>query len=280
MAEATPLSTTIDAFCSARGEEMDGVWAFSVSWSLMTRDVDPDLVRDGLEQALAVVRTSGESPTALFGDPSEHAAALYDEWLSEGRLTLTAPIRTTWPEGVRLGLGLSTAYVLLFALVQLVRGDLDAASGARILLISLVIGMGSGLGLAAWSRRHRRIAPSADLPADLRWSVELTEILRTDYSLSGSRVRDIVAEATVHAAESGRSMPDEFGTPREYAARFAPDLARRSRWRFAAFVATGLLAGALFVDELSWSTGLAAAIWGIWAVRELRTARSLRSTGP
>ena len=113
MAERTPLSATIDAFDSARGDDMDGVWAFGVSWSLMMRDVDPDLVRDGLEQALAVVRTSGESASALFGDPSEHAAALYDEWSSEGRLTLIALTRTTWPEALRLGTGLSAAYAVI-----------------------------------------------------------------------------------------------------------------------------------------------------------------------
>ncbi|WP_374453971.1 hypothetical protein [Nocardioides sp.] len=275
--QTTPLAATIDAFDSVRGDDMDGVWAFGVSWSLMMRDVDPDLIRDGLEQALAVVRTSGESPSALFGDASQHAAALYDEWSSEGRLTLIALTRTTWPEALRLGTVLSAAYAVLFAVVQLVRGDLDASSGARILLISLVIGMGSGLGLAVWSRRHRRSAPPADLPADLRWSAELTEILRTDYSLSGSRVRDIVAEASAHVAESGRSMSDEFGTPREYAARFAPDLARRSLFTAAFLGALSLLNVIPLVDEPHWSNVGLLLGFGWLAVAEHRKYRHLRA---
>ena len=83
MAEAKePLTSTYDAFGAARGVEADEGWAFAVSWNLMMDDVDVDQVREGLEEALDVVRATGESPQQLFGSASEHADALQDQWVA------------------------------------------------------------------------------------------------------------------------------------------------------------------------------------------------------
>src|SRR5687768_14957188 len=136
MAEPTPLGETIEAFDDARGDRMDGVWAFAVTWSLMMRDVHSDQVRDGLEEALALVRATQESPEDLFGTATQHADALWARWQAEGRLVLTGPATQSWPEALRLGLGLSAACAVLFALVVLVRGDVgDAAPTGRMLLV-------------------------------------------------------------------------------------------------------------------------------------------------
>lgn len=276
--QTTPLAATIEAFDHARGEDMDGAWAHSVSWTLMMRDVDADLVRDGLEQALALVRDSGESPTELFGSAREHALALYDQWLAEGRLTLTAGSHTTWRGAVLLGLGMSAAYAVLFGGVLLVRGDLRSGALGWALLVALVLGMGGALGLAAWSMRHRRPAPDPDGPAEQRWATELTEVLRTHYSLSGRRVRDIVAEACAHAAESGRTVSEEFGTPREYAARFAPDLARRSLLTTCLLGSLALVSAILFLDGPRWSNAGLLLGFGWLALAEHRRYRTLRAS--
>lgn len=276
MAETTPLGATFEAFDAARGDRMDGVWAFAVSWSLLMRDVDADRVRDGLEEALALVRDTRESPEDLYGTAPEHADALYDRWLAEGTLVLADSARTSWPDAIRLGLGLSAAYAVALGVVTWVRGDLAGTSSlVRVLLISLAFGLGSALLHGLWSRRHGLHAPGIDAPADRAWSLELTEILRTRYAMSGARVRGIVAEANAHALESGRSVEEEFGTPTAYAARFAPDVRRRSRLTIA-FLA--VLAGSVvvqMVDGAEWTqvvmvTGFA---WLGWS--EARRFRAL-----
>lgn len=275
MAETTPLSRTFEAFDSARGDQMDGAWAFTVSWSLLMRGVDADQVREGLEEALALVRETQESPQDLYGTAREHADALHDRWLAEGRLVLTDTDRTSWPDALGLGLGLSAAYAVLLTVVTWARGDLtDPASVVRVLLLSLAIGLGSALLLGLWSRRHRLHRPGADAPADLAWSSELAEILRTRYAMSGPRVRGIVAEAGAHALESGRTVEDEFGTPTAYAARFAPDLRRRSRVRSTFYAVLACCAGILFVDEPRWTPAVLVVgfAWMGWS--EARRARS------
>ncbi len=251
MAEAKePLTSTYDAFGAARGVEADEGWAFALSWHLMMSDVDVDQVREGLEEALDVVRATGESPEQLFGSASEHADALQDQWIAEGRLVL-ADNRDGWPEVVRLGIGMSVAYAVLLGVVTWVRGDLTGTGAAvRVVLIALAIGMGGSFAHGLWTRRHHRRAPSIDAPGTNRaWTLELTEILRTRYAMSGPRARRIVAEAQAHALETGRPVEAEFGTPTAYAARFAPDLRRRSRLTTAFYAVVAACAGLLLVER-------------------------------
>lgn len=277
MADRTPIPATVEAFEHARGVAPDGVWAYAVAWALLLRDVQTDLVDDGLREALDLVRQTHESPEDLFGPAPEHADALWARWQADGVLRLSGPEPLSWPGAVRLGLGMSSAYAVLFALLQLATGDLDAASVVRVVLVSLALGMGTVLLLALWGRRHQRPAPGSDAPADARWSLELTEVLRTRYSLSGRRVRDVVAEAHAHAHEAGRPVREEFGTATAYAARLAPDLRRRSRWTIAAVAA---LAGAVvvqMVDGVHWSeAGLLACLGWVGAC-EVRRIQRLRA---
>ncbi|MDR7253153.1 putative membrane-anchored protein [Nocardioides sp. BE266] len=274
--QTTPLAATLEEFDRARGDDMDGVWAFSVSWSLIMRDVDPGLVREGVAEALAVVRQTQESPQDLFGPPRDHADALYDQWLSEGRLVLDARV-TSWSGAVRLGLVLSAAYVTLFLVVDLLRGEATAAGLIRVAAISLVAGLGSMLAYAAWERRHRPRGLAVDASTDLRWSVELTEILRTRHSMSGPRVRGIVSEALAHAAEAGRLVQEEFGTPEEYAARFAPDVARRCLLTSALLGVLALVNVILLIDEPHWSNAALLVGFGWLAIAEHRKYRALRA---
>jgi hypothetical protein len=272
--ERTPLAATFDEFDRTRGDDADGVWAFGVSWRLVMRDVDIDQVGEGLEEALDLVRATGESPEQLFGAATEHADALYDQWVAEGRLVL-ADGRERWPELVRLGIGLSVACAVLLGVAWWVGGDLTGTGAAvRVVLIALVIGMGSSLLHGLWSRRHHRRAPGIDaLAADRVWALELTEILRTRYAMSGPRVRRIVAEAQAHALESGRPVEAEFGTPTSYAARFAPDLRRRSRLTAAFFAALAALSALPLVDEPDWSSAAVVALLAWLAWREHRSSR-------
>jgi hypothetical protein len=276
MAERTPLALTLEDFDRARSDDMDGAWAFGVSSNLLMRGVDAALVRSGLVEALELVRQTRESPQELFGSSDDHADLLHDQWLSEGRLVMAADVMP-WRQATAHGLAVSGACAAVFSLILVLRDEATAAMLIRFSVISLVIGMGSSLAHAAWQRRHRPRRPAVEAPADLRWSVGLTEILRTRYSLSGSRVRDIVAEAHSHAAEAGRSVQEEFGTPEEYAARFAPDLARRSMLTAVFLGLVALLCAILLVDGLHWSSVGLLVAWGWLAVIEYRKARALRA---
>ncbi|NYE38970.1 hypothetical protein F4692_004125 [Nocardioides cavernae] len=330
--DRTPLQTTIDAFSEARGEEFDETWAWSVSMALLMRSVEADLVREGLAEALTVVRESQESPEALFGPAREHAAELYDRWVDEARLRLDDTHSMTWRDVPSWGLGFAAVMCVVFAVLFAMRGDSLRPWTWGMVLIPVVIGVGPVAAAAAWDdllRRHSTASavgaaaaavavlstgaaivnewskdhplgthsvwwyvpvaatcallatawgrwtrtwpsptPRAAVSAD-DWSRELAGLLRERYSLSDVRVRTIVAEAHAHAAETGRSLREEFGTPSEYAARFAPDLARRSllkTWFYLVMAVLNVVG--LLVSDRAWSSLLLAAGFAWFAWRE------------
>jgi len=273
----TPLPAMHDAFDRARGEDMDGVWAYGVSWLLLKRDVESAQIRDGLAEALAVVEQTGESPEELFGPPREHADALYDRWVTDGQLVLAARV-TSWRDVIGLGLAMSGFFAVLSFAYLVVRGELSSETVVQFVVIALVIGVLSSVGHALWERRHQPRGLSSDTPADLRWSVELTEVLRTRFAMSGRRVRQIVAEANAHAAEAGRPVAEEFGTPTSYAARFAPDLRRRSRLTAVFFAILAGSAALSLVDEPSWPSAALATGLGWLAWREHRSSRRMQDS--
>lgn len=67
------------------------------------------------------------------------------------------------------------------------------------------------------------------IPDDGTWALVLGGTLRGRLGYSDERARQVVEEARAHAAASGSSLSEEFGTPQEYAARFQPDTRRRDR---------------------------------------------------
>ncbi len=274
MAEVSPpLTSTLEAFGAVRGEHGDKVWAWAVSWMLTMDDVDIDQIRGGLDEALALVAETQESPEDLFGEPRQHADDLYQHWLSEGRLMLADPPTPAWRETATTGLALSAFYAVAFVAVLGLRDGADnSTSIPEILLISLIVGFGSTLGHAAWTRRHRRRS-RLDAPADEQWSLALTEILRTRYSMSGSRVRGIVAEAHSYAAEADRKVQEEFGTPEEYAARFAPDVTRRRRLTTALLASMATLSALQLVDGFSWTAAGLVACFATLTLAEHRRHR-------
>ena len=330
MAEAkTPLAVIHDEFERARGEDLDGVWAYAVSWRLLRRDVEPDQVCEGLKEALALVKETQESPDVLFGEPAEHADALYDRWVEEGRLHLWDAARATWPEVPSSGLAWSAFFSVAFLVTFLLDGETSRTW--TLGMIVLPVGMGlalvalvtvwdttlrsRGFGSAAvaatatlvvgatvvalvseWSKAYslgtastwwyvvvaaacallsttwRRWLDARPVPvpegiADVdEWSRELAAILRGRYTMADARVRTIIGDAHAHAADAGRSVQEEFGTPEEYAARFTPDLARQSRLLVAFYltvVALNLVGVAL---GFSWRSLVVAAgfAWLAW----------------
>nr|WP_300048278.1 hypothetical protein [uncultured Nocardioides sp.] len=315
MAEAsTPLAAIHDEFGRARGEQRDSAWAYGVSWRLMRRDVEPDQVREGLKEALALVQETQESPEVLFGTPDEHADALYDAWIEAGRLHLWDASRLRWAEVPAWGLGLASFWSAAFMVFLLVDGrtsltwtigtvlipvgigmlkagiwatwdTLLRSRGTRAAVLgSLALAVGCSFALAVvneWSRAHpigtastwsyvwvvgtcallaaalgRRVderpAPGPAIADVDEWSRQLAAILRGRYSLSDVRVARIIGDAHAHAADAGRTVQEEFGTPQEYAAGFVPDRARRRRLEASGWALMGVLQGVWLLDDFGW----------------------------
>lgn len=334
MAEATtPLAETIEEFEHARGDGMDGAWAHAVSWALMRRDVEPDLVSHGLQEALEVVRQTQEPPEDLFGTPDEHADALYEQWQSEGRLRLWEASRITWREVPSSGFAWSALIALVFMVLLLVDGETTTTWTLGRILLTAALGLGTAaaaavwdtmvrrrgtaiaitgtgvtvlamaavtVGINKWSEEHpfatastwwflavagtcallsttwRRWLDSRPTPGlhpvveAQEWSRQLAAILRGRLSMSDARVSAILAETQAHATEAGRSVQDEFGTPEEYAARFGPDLARRSRLTVVFYVLLSGLNIRPMLDEVTWVNVVLAVGFACLAVVELR----------
>lgn len=291
MADTTPIPATVEAFEQARGDALDGVWAHGVSWALLVRDVEADLVDEGLREALEVVRDTGEPAEELFGPAGEHAVVLYDRWVDEGRLRLAGRTSMPWRAVPSSGLAWSAFFCVAFAVMMWASGDSPRTWTLGMAIIPVGLGLATAAAVATrdallqrrgtvtgivgaasavvalavllasaneWSRAHpwgthsawwyvplaiacgllstawRRWTdtwPSQATPAQIdvdEWSRQVAALLRARYSLADGRVRSIIAEAQQHALQSGRSLVEEFGTPEDYAARFAPDLARRA----------------------------------------------------
>lgn len=328
------LVSTYDAFSAARGEEMDHVWAFSVSWKLMMNDVEVEQVREGLEEALTVVRETQQSPEDLFGDPKEHATELYRRWKSEGRLRLTHGEKIVAARSIPAsGLVASGWVALLMFVWALVDG---AELPVTFLVLPVALGFAAVLGLALWEWASCRwatevavalmagttaafalgtagvllstqaligsatpwvllaesvvlwvagrctlvlVTAKAHVKArdvsvdDEQWVQRFAGILRGPGWLSGKRVRDIVAESRSHAAESGRTLAEEFGPAEQYAAQFGVDTLRRTRMKCAFLVGLAVLSLVPMLDGPRWSGIVVVVLLGWMAWWEYRKHR-------
>lgn len=156
MPEATtPLGATIDDFETARGVEADNLWAHSVAWSLMMRDVDTTQVRAALVDARALVEETGESPEELFGGPREHADALFERWRSEGDLRLD-PVTPRWRDLPASGLAMASCVAVLLPLVMLFDKETTTSWTVGMVLLPLVIGLGIAVAITGWASLSRR----------------------------------------------------------------------------------------------------------------------------
>ena len=142
--------------------------------------------------------------------------------------------------------------------------------------------------------RPRRTAPGSGRPApdggvapldDDEWAHELAGTLRLRMDMGEERVRETVREARAHAAEAGRPLAEEFGSPAQYAARFSRDTAaaaRRTAWIFTAFTVLGavsVVGGALEGDRFGWPAAWLGACAVVAALRWRDYARARRRDG-
>ncbi|MFT3942740.1 MAG: hypothetical protein QM705_02790 [Ancrocorticia sp.] len=95
-----------------------------------------------------------------------------------------------------------------------------------------------------------------DVTSDDEWLTLLKTHLRAREDRSETSIRTIAQEAARHAAESGHSLQQEFGSPASYAARFAPDMAahnRRSAWIWTVFAAVPMALAVIHGFNNGWA---------------------------
>lgn len=138
--------------------------------------------------------------------------------------------------------------------------------------VHVTVLLATAVGYAVLAAVLERLLPAARprVPAarltDEEWSRRLAGVLRLRAFLPEERVRVIIAEAQDHAAQAGTGLAAEFGRPEDYAARYLPDVATRSRrrlWLSLALLPVAALAG--FGDGFTW-WGLALVVVAAWLV--------------
>lgn len=112
---------------------------------------------------------------------------------------------------------------------------------------------------------------------DDAWVRRFSSILRGPGWTREARVREIVAEARSHAAESSRTLAEEFGTPEQYASLIGVDGARRRRFKIAFLGLLIALSLVLMVDGFRWTNAIMALLLGWLAWREYQKYRELRA---
>jgi len=337
MAEETPIPATVDAYEQARGEELDGRWAFAVSWRLLMKEVDATLVDEGLREALELVRETGESPEELFGSPGVYAAELFEKWRSEARLNPAAvkvpAARSLIASSLKAG-----GWIAFIMFVLELVGSRDLPVG--IFALPLVLGFATIVGVAFWEWASRAWATALvvsamtaatvgiaattvvvleatsgtslgaltpwlllleaavlwsagtvvlilvtaktfgevqDDPDDEQWVRRFSGVLRGAAWQSDARVREIVREARSHAAESGRTLAEEFGPPDSYAMTYGVDVRRRTTLKIAFYAVLVALNLVPMVDGFSWATTAVALFFTWQAWKEYRKYDRFRS---
>ena len=164
---------------------------------------------------------------------------------------------------LRLSHGLSVAAIIVFvvacsfATAGAIRFGQEAmlweqSSALWMLAITTVYGLTASIIGRIWPADA---VVDPDVTSDDEWLTLFKTHLRAREDRSETRIRTIAEEAARHAAESGHSLHQEFGSPASYAARFAPDVAaryRRSAWTWSLFTIAPIALAILHGLEDGW----------------------------
>lgn len=154
-----------------------------------------------------------------------------------------------------------TGVVLIAALIGV------AANGGHGVGVGWMLTAAVVYGIAAYAtgRMWRDAEPSDETTADSllmdddEWIAETARLLRDRNDMTDADVERICSQARSHANDSGATLPEEFGSPVEYAHRFSPTGGAERRltvyWAFAA-IACAIGAAWMFITGggIPWST--------------------------
>lgn len=161
------LTGVLQAYLEARGRVEDQVWAEEVVSTLVRDEVSPGLIRSELQEALTLVRESGEGPDALYGPAPEWARERVVDRAEQGMPTVDSTPDSTWRDVPVVGSVVACLLSLMMMVVWLLRDGLGADYTWGVLLLPLIGGMGVVGALTTWetvlTRRPAWMAAGAGL---------------------------------------------------------------------------------------------------------------------
>lgn len=162
-----PLTPVLRAYLEVRGRTEDQAWAEQVVGTLVLDEVSPRAIRGELEQALPLVRESGEGPAALYGPGQEWARARVADRAEQGLPTVDSSPDARWRDIPVVGSVTACLVSLMVMVVWLVRDGLTVELTWGLLLMPLLAGMGVTAAIATWetvlTRRPLWVAAGAAL---------------------------------------------------------------------------------------------------------------------
>lgn len=165
MSKEGALTGVLTAYREARGEARDEAWAQRAVAAMLLEHVDGAAARSELEDALTLVRESGEGPQALYGDAAEWVASRLREAPEEGRVLVDGTPDTSWRDALVIGCVVAAVLTVMQLVVLLLTDGWTTDYRWGWVLFPLVSGLMCTLALAAWERvllrRPRWVAVAA-----------------------------------------------------------------------------------------------------------------------
>ncbi|QFG67567.1 hypothetical protein [Ornithinimicrobium pratense] len=147
-----PLTGVLQAYRDARGVAQDQAWAEQVVGTLVLDEVSPGLIRRELQDALNLVRESGEGPEVLYGPAREWARERVVDRAEQGLPTVDSTPDSTWRDVLVVGSVVASLISLMILVVWLVRDGFSTDYTWGLLLLPLVAGTGVMGALTTWER--------------------------------------------------------------------------------------------------------------------------------
>lgn len=146
------MTAVLTAYRDARGEEQDERWAQEAAVALALEGVGGGAVRRELEEALGLVRDSGEGPDQLYGDAREWARTRLREAPEEGRVLVDETPDTSWRDAVVVGCVVAVVLTLALMVMVLLKDGWSTGYAWGWVLFPLASGVMCTLSLAVWER--------------------------------------------------------------------------------------------------------------------------------
>ncbi|AKT50419.1 hypothetical protein ADJ73_02155 [Arsenicicoccus sp. oral taxon 190] len=204
----------LDGFHEARGSADDRAWAERAYACLFREDVRSAAAARALDQALDLVRESGEAPGELYGSADEWAADQRARWVEEG-------VDVTDDTGAQLrdvplvaSVG-AVVLTLLLGVVHALSGDWQVTYTVGLITMPFTVSAAALLGLWTYERllRRRRAAVAAAVGTVLVCAVAIALVFAVGnpHPVAQASVLWLVPLAAGYAGLAwvlGRAVPD------------------------------------------------------------------------
>ena len=146
------LSGVLTAYRNERDSAEDERWAQEAATTLALEGVGGAAIRWELEDALELVRGSGEGPAELYGDARAWAFARLREAPEEGRVLVDETPDTSWRDALVVGCVVAAVLTLALMVMVLLKDGWRTGYAWGWVLFPLVSGVMCTLSLAVWER--------------------------------------------------------------------------------------------------------------------------------